>query len=180
MDKKILIVIVAVILGMVVFTYGYTQQDQNTTQNNIIQNDTVQNAIQNSTTQNSEQINGNGNKKDYDASITQKGPNTPHKRGTNVIIQYTVTNNGKKTIYDAEVGAQEFEKYIGTLEPGKTEKYTYVQYIPTDKDLKEFYEGSNVKLGDTLEIGSIILTFKDDKGVIHGVRSNQISIKLLN
>jgi len=180
MDKRLLVILVFVVIGMAVLTYGYTQQDQNTIQSSVIQNDTIQNATQNSTTQNSEQKDVKGTLKDYDATITQKGPSTPQKRGTSVSISYTVTNKGKKTIYDAEVGAQEFDRYIGTLKPGQTKKYTYMEYIPTDKDLTEWFEGGNVKLTGSLELGSIILTFKDDKGVLHGVRSNQISIKLLN
>lgn len=179
MDKKLLLVLVLVFFGLAIFIYGYAQQGQDTMQNNTIQNNPVQNVTQNSTTQNSEQTNVNSTLKDYDATITQKGSNTPQKRGTSVPVHYTVTNNGKKTIYDAEVGAQEFGKYIGTLKPGQTKKYTYMQYIPTDEDLAEWYEGGNVKLTGPLEIGSIILTFKDDKGAFHGVRSNQISIKLL-
>jgi hypothetical protein len=180
MNKRLLVVLVFAVLGLAVLTYGYTQQGQYTTENKGIQNNAIQNATHNSTVQNNNgQINVNNTLKDYGAIITQKGPKTPQKRGTSVPIYYTVTNNGKKTIYDAEVGAQEFEKYIGTLKPGQTKKYTYMQYIATDKDLKEWYEG-NVKLNGPLEIGSIILTFKDDKGAFHGVRSNQIQIMLLN
>ena len=176
MDKRLLVVLVFVVLGLAVFTYGYTQQDQYTTENNVIQNTTQNGTVQ----ENNEQKNVSGTVKDYDATITQKGPINPQKRGTSVPIHYTVTNNGKNTIYDAEVGAQEFNKYIGTLKPGQTKKYTYMQYVPTDNDLAEWFEGGNVKLNSPLEIGSIILTFKDDKGVLHGVRSNQIEIKLLN
>ena len=180
MNKKLLMVLVLAFFGLAIFIYGYTQQSQDTMQNNMIQNNTTQNATQNSTVEdNNEQTNVNNTLKDYDATITQKGPSTPQKRGTSVPVHYTVTNKGKKTIYDAEVGAQEFEKYIGTLKPGQTKKYTYMQYIATDKDLKEWY-GGNVKLNGPLEIGSIILTFKDDKGAFHGVRSNQIQIRLLN
>ena len=180
MDKRLLMVLIFVVLGMAVFTYGYTQQGQYTTENNVIQNNSIQNTKQNSTfKENSEQKNLSGTSKDYNAIINQIGPINPQKRGTSVPIQYTVTNNGKNTIYDAEVGAQDFEKYIGILKPGQTKKYTYMQYIPTDKDLEEWYEGGNVKLTGQLEIGSIILTFKDGNGIFHGVRSNQISIKLL-
>lgn len=181
MDKRLLVILVFVVLGLTVFTYGYTQQGQYVKENTTIQNNTAQNATQNSAVQKSnKQTDLNRNLKDYDAVITQKGPNIPQKRGTSVLITYTVTNNGKKTIYDAEVGAQNFEKYVGTLKPDQTKKYTYMQYIPTDKDLREWYEGINVKLTSPLEIGSIILTFKDDKGVFHGVRSNQIEIKLVD
>ena len=181
MNKRLLVILVFVVLGLTVFTYGYTQQDQNRTQSDVIQNNASQNAAQNRTVpENNKQTNINSNLKDYNAVIIQKGPNTPQKRGTSVPITYTVTNNGKKTIYDAEVGAQNFERYVGTLKPDQTKKYTYMQYIPTDKDLKEWYEGSNVKLTSPLEIGSIILTFKDDKGVFHGVRSNQIEIELMD
>lgn len=178
MDRKPLVVLIFAVIGLVVLASGCTQQSQNATPNNTIQNNTVQNATQNSTVQENK-TNVNGTKKDYDAILTQKGPDTPQKRGTSVPIHYTVTNNGKKTIYDAEIGSQDFDKYIGTLKPGQTKKYTYMQYIPTDEDLAEWYEGGNVKLTSPLYMGSIMLTFKDDKGILHGVYSNQIEIKLL-
>ncbi|MEL7670461.1 hypothetical protein [Methanobacterium sp.] len=174
MDRRLIVVFIFVIIGLAALTYGYTQQDQNKIQSSVIQN-----ATQNSTTQNSEQKDVNGTLKDYDAIITQKGPSTPQKRGTSVSISYTVTNKGKNTIYNAKVGAQDFEKDVGTLNPGQTRKYTYSVYIPTNVELASWYS-SDVKLTNTLEIGSIILTFIDDKGNSQGVRSNQISIKLLN
>jgi hypothetical protein len=174
MDKRLIVVFIFVIIGLVALTYGYTQHGQN-----AIQNNTIQNAKQNDTIQeNKEQTDINGATKYNDVIIIQKGPSAPQKRGTSVPISYTVTNNGKKTIYGAEVGAQDFEKDVGTLNPGQTRKYTYAVYIPTDAELASWYS-SDVKLTNTLEIGSIILTFTDDKGTVHGVRSNQISIKLL-
>lgn len=172
MDRRLIVVFIFVIIGLAALTYGYTQQDRNTIQSSVIQNDTIQNA-----TQNSEQKDVKGTLKDYGATITQKGPSTPQKRGTSVSISYTVTNKGKNTIYNAKVGAQDFEKDVGTLNPGQTRKYTYSVYIPTNVELASWYS-SDVKLTNTLEIGSIILTFTDDKGNSQGVRSNQISIKL--
>lgn len=179
MDKRLLSVLIFVVLGLTIFIYGYTQQDQNTIQSNMIQDNTAQNTTQNNTVQkNNEQTNVSGTKKDYDAIITQKGPITPQKRGTSVPISYTVTNKGKNTIYNAEVGSQNFVKNVDILKPGQTEKYTYMQYIPTDKDLAEWYDG-NVKLNSPLVMGGAKLTFTDDKGVFHSIRSNTIEIKLL-
>lgn len=179
MDKRWIIVLIFVILGLTIFTYGYTQQSQYIKQNNTIANDTVQNVTPNSTVQN--------NKTDVSGAryngitITQKGPSAPQKRGKSVSISYTITNNGKNTIYNAKVGGQVFEeeKNIGTLKPGQTKKYTYGVYIPTNKDLAEWYD-SNVKLTNSLMIGGIELSFIDDKGISHGVQSNSIEIKLLN
>lgn len=181
MDKRLLLVFIIVFIGLISIISGYTQQGQNTTQNNTVQNDTVQNATQNNTVQeNKEQTNVNGATKDYDATIIQKGPSTPQKRGTHVTIYYTVTNKGKKTIYNAKVGGQVFEedKDIGTLKQGQTKKYTYMLYIPTDEDLALWHDGGNVKLTNPLVVGGPKLTFADDKGVFHSVRSNTIEIKL--
>ena len=111
MDKRLVMVLVFVILGLAIFTYGYTQQSQYTIQDNTIQNNTAQNTTQNSTVQNSnEKTNVNGTAKYNDVVITQKGPNIPQKRGISVPVHYTVTNNGKNTIYNAEVGAKFLKK----------------------------------------------------------------------
>ncbi len=176
MDRKLLMVLIFAVIGLAVLTSGCTQQGQNTTQN-AMQNNTIQNSTQNNTIQ--ENTNVSGATRDYDAIITQIGPNTPQKRGTSVPIYYTVTNKGKKTIYNAKVGGQNFEeeKNIGTLNPGQTKKYKYMLYIPTDKDLAEWYKGGNVKLTSPLVAGGPKLTFIDDKGVFHSVRSNTIEIK---
>ena len=180
MHKKLLLVLVLVFFGLAIFIYGYTQQDQNTTQSDMIQNNTAQNAAQNSTvSENNKQTNINRNLKDYDAVIIQKGPNTPQKRGTSVPISYTVTNKGKKTIYNAEIGSQNFLQNIDVLKPGETRKYTYLQYIPTNEDLAEWFD-SSVKLNSPLEMGGAKLTFTDDKNVFHSIRSNPIEIKLVD
>jgi hypothetical protein len=179
MNKRILLVLIFVFFGLAIFIYGYTQQGQDTMQNNTIQNNSVQNVTQNSTTQNSEQTNVNSTLKDYDATITQKGPSTPQKRGTSVPISYTVTNKGKNTIYNAELGSQDFLKNIDILKPGQTRKYTYMQYIPTNEDLAEWFD-SSVKLNSPLVMGGAELTFMDNKGVLHNIHSNSIEIKLLN
>lgn len=175
MDKKILVVFIFVILGLAVLTYGYTQQGPNTTQNGTIQNVTQNNTVQSS----EEQTDTNGTAKDYDVIIIQKGPSNPQKRGTSVPIQYTITNEGKNTIYGVKVWSQDFGRDIGTLKPGKTKKYTYLSYIPTSKDLTSDM-GENVKLNSPLVIGGIELSFTDDNGAVHRVQSNSIEIKLLN
>lgn len=180
MHKKLLLVLVLVFFGLAIFIYGYTQQNQNTTQSDMIQNNTAQNATQNSTApENNKQTSVNRNLKDYDAVIIQKGPNAPQKRGTSVPIFYTVTNKGKKTIYNAEIGSQNFLQNIDVLKPGETRKYTYMQYIPTNEDLAEWFD-SSVKLNSPLEMGGAKLTFKDNNGIFHSIRSNPIEIKLVN
>ncbi|WP_424354738.1 hypothetical protein [Methanobacterium sp. MBAC-LM] len=176
MDKRLMVVLVFLILGMVVLTYGYTQQGQYTKQNNTVQNNTVQNATTNGTVQDNKT---NVDSARYnDVMITQKGPRTPQKRGTSVPIYYTITNNGKNKVYGVEVWSQDFGKDIGTLDPGQTKKYTYIEYIPTDNDLASWYD-SSVKLNSQYTIGGIYLSFKDSKGVIHRVQSNSIEIRLL-
>lgn len=175
MNKNLLIVLIFVILSLSVLTSGCIQQGQNTTKNDTIQNTTQSNIQQNDTAQ--ENMNVSGATKGYDAIITQRGPTAPQKRGTHVTIHYAVTNNGKNAIYNAKVGGQNLEeKNIGTLNPGQTKKYTYTLYIPTNEDLA--YIGGNVKVTSPLVVGGPKLTFKDDKGVFHSIRSNQISIKL--
>ncbi|OEC86274.1 MULTISPECIES: hypothetical protein [Methanobacterium] len=172
MNEKLMAVLVFVILGMVVLTYGYTQQGNYTKQNN-----TVQNATPNGTVQDNE-TNVDGARYN-DVTITQKGLRTPQKRGTSVPIYYTVTNNGKNKVYGVEVWSQDFGKDIGTLDPGQTKKYTYMEYVPTDNDLASWYD-SGVKLNSQYTIGGIYLSFKDSKGVIRRVQSNSIEIRLLN
>jgi hypothetical protein len=157
-----------VILSLAIFTSGCTQQGRNTTQNDMTQNTTQNSTVQNNT-------NVSCAIKDYNAIITQSGPSTTQKRGTSVVISYMVTNSGKNTIYNAKIGAQDFAKDIGTLNPGQTKKYTYMQYIPTTEDLTSM--GIHAKLTSPLEIGSIILTYTDNKGNYHSIRSNQIAIK---
>ncbi len=94
-------------------------------------------------------------------------------------IYYAVTNKGKKIIYNAEVGSQDFVKNIDILKPGETKKYTYLQYIPTNEDLAEWFD-SSVKLNSPLVMGGAELTFTDNKDVLHNIHSNSIEIKLLN
>ncbi len=80
MDKRLLSVLIFVIFVMVILIYGHTQQDQNTIQSNIIQNNTAQNSTQNDAVQdNNGQINVNNTLKDYDATITQIGPDNPQE-----------------------------------------------------------------------------------------------------
>jgi hypothetical protein len=54
-----------------------------------------------------------------------------------------------------------------------------MQYIPTNKDLAEWFD-SSVKLNSPLMMGGAELTFRDNKGVLHNIHSNSIEIKLLN
>ncbi len=180
MYKKLLLVLVIVSLGLALFIYGYTQQGRDTVQNSTIQNNPVQNTTLNNTVpENNESTNVSNAKKEYDAVIIQKGPINPQKRGTSVPISYIITNKGKNTIYNAEVGAQDFLQNIDILKPGETRKYTYMQYIPTNKDLAEWFD-SNVKLNSPLVMGGAELTFVDNKGVLHNIHSNSIEIKLLS
>ena len=172
MNKRLLVVLVFVVIGLAIFISGCTQQGQNTTQNN-----TIQNTAQNSTVQENK-TNVNDSAKYNDISITQKGPTEPQKRGISVPIHYTVINNGKSNIYDVEVWSEDFGKYIGNLKPGQTKKYTYMLYIPTNKDLATWYD-SSVKLNSPFEIGGIYLSFKDSKGIMHRIQSNSIEINLL-
>lgn len=176
MDRKLLVVLIFAVIGLAVIASGCTQQGQNTTQNNTVQNNTVQNAAQNNTVQ--ENTNASSTTKAYDVTATLKGPSTPQKRGKSTTVYYTVTNNRKNTVYNVEAWSQDFDKYIGTLNPGQTKKYTYMQYIPTDKELASWYD-SNVKLTGPLSIGGIYVSFKDDKGISHRIQSNSIEIKLL-
>lgn len=175
MDRKLVMALIFVILGLATLTSGCTQNDQNTTQNNTIQNatqnNTVPNATQNSTVQNNTNVSGRG----Y-VTAAQSKPNTPQKRGTYATIPYTVTNNGKNTVYNVKAWSQVFDKNIGTLGPGQTKKYTYQLYIPTDKDLASQYD-SNVKLPNPYDIGGFYVDFTDAKGVSHRVQSNLIAIK---
>ncbi len=130
--------------------------------------------VHNSTVQENKTGIGGGNK-DYAVVATINGPNTLQKIGTSATIYYTVTNNGKNAVYNVEAWSQDFSRYIGTLGPGQTRKYTYKFYIPTDKDLA--YMGGKVKSTSPMVIWGIYVSFKDDRGVSHRIQSNSIAIK---
>lgn len=179
MDKKIGIIITVVIIGLVAATYGLTPHNKTT----IIPDNTVNKTLNNTLNstelgvnmqKNQSQSNKGNINEDYDIVIDQKGPYTSQK-GTLVPIDYTITNNGKNTVYEIKVWSQLFDQYVGTLEPGQTKKYTYKQYIPTDEEVKsEIGE----KLPNTLIIGGIYLSFEDYKHSYHRIQSNPIDIKL--
>lgn len=181
--KKIgILLLICIILVSVVSVYSYVSQsstDQNKAPN-ITQNNNTQDEAQDKG-QNSSQT----TTKDKNITITYKGPNTPQKQGTYVLMSYTVANNGKNKVYDVGVtslefaGDEGFTKKIGTLNPGETKKFTYQMYIPTNKDLEEMF-GKGTKLDNPWDVGGLDLSFKDDKGVLHKISSNTVKIKLLN
>jgi archaellum component FlaF (FlaF/FlaG flagellin family) len=174
MNKIIGIIVIISILGLTGFVYVFSQGNLNENLSNATliktNNDTVQNAApQENTAKLSE------NAKDNDVVVTQKGPTSPQKKGTKALIEYTIINKGKNSVYEVNIGGQHFNKNFGALNPGQTIKFTYMMYIPTDDDVAS--EIGEI-LPNPLEIGGVDLSFMDNKHVYHSVQSNPIIINL--
>ena len=176
MNKKILIISVCVIICLAGLTYVYTTQNGNKPANiNIL---TPENTTQENIQENKEQINTINSGNDNNLIATQKGPNKSQKRGTHVPIYCTITNKEGNTIYDVKAGSQLFDKNFGTLKPGESKKFTYMFYLPTDRDKTDIPDRS--PLSNPCYIGGFLVSFKDANGVVHTITSNNIEIKWYN
>ena len=175
MNKKVLIISVCVIICLAGFIYAYTTpKDTKPTKVNISKPDDI---IQ----ENKESINKTNSDKDNDVIATQKGPNKV-QRGAHVPIYCSITNRGGNTIYEVKAGSQSFKncnKNFGTLKPGESKKFIYIEYIPTDSEMEEDMPGSG-PLPNPYFIGGFLINFKDVKGVVHTTTSNPIEVKWYN
>ncbi len=172
MDKRIIVILIILGFILTVFMYSYAEQEKKPP----IQNNTIQNTPQNNAIQ--EDKGQKHTAKENDVTVIQKGPTTPQKRGTEVPIYCTITNKGKNTIYETEIIANNGDdtKYLGTIKPGETRKYTYMLYIPTDEDFISWM-GNSYELENPWDVGVYHIVFKDKKGVLHKKNSNSILIK---
>ena len=180
MNKKVLIISVCVIICLTGLIYAYTTPKDNKPANVNIS--TPENTTHENIQENKEQTNKINSGKDNDVIATQKGPNESQKRGTHVPIYCSITNRGRNAIYDVNAGSQSFKncnKNFGTLKPGESKKFIYIEYIPTDSEMEEDMPGSG-PLPNPYYIGGFLINFKDANGVVHTMTSNPIEVKWYN
>lgn len=108
---------------------------------------------------------------------TQKGPAEAHK-GEYITIQYAITNNGAKTVYDVSVTSQNVDKYLGTINPGETRTFKSKINIPTDQEIKQDF-GPDATVSNPFFIGGFAVIYKDDNGNEHTAKSNSLEIPFL-
>lgn len=155
----IVIVIILLVAGVVAFTYKSPAVTNNNT------------TVNNSSTNTS-------NKTEHIKIVaTQTGPTTA-KKGENVTINYTVSNEGSEIVNNVKAEAQNFENTIGTLKPGETKNYQYQLHIPTDKEVQEDF-GPNGTVSNPLFVGGFAVRFTDINGTAHTINANSLEIKLI-
>jgi len=149
-----------VLLGVVVFASGCTDNQNNQTQPNT----TVHNNTTNTT-------------KAVDVAAVLKGPETA-KKGMNVTIQYEVTNKGTENVTNVKIVSQGVQQDMGTLKPGETKTFITQMYIPTDAEVQQDF-GPNATVSNPFFIGGFSVSFNDTGSKKHTVNSNSIQIKLV-
>ncbi|MGC9516555.1 MAG: hypothetical protein ACP5C3_02525 [Methanomicrobiales archaeon] len=107
---------------------------------------------------------------------TQKGPSQAYK-GENITIEYVVTNNGNQAIYQVSVTDQNFFKFLGTINPGESKKFTEKVYIPTDKEIQIDFD-PEATVSNPFFIGSVGVNYQDENGQQYTINSNSLSIPL--
>jgi len=111
-----------------------------------------------------------------DVIATQKGPSQASK-GENITIEYLITNNGNQAIYQVSVSDQNFYRFLGTIKPGETKKFTEKVYIPTDKEVQEDF-GPDATVPNPFFIGGVGVSYKDVSGKQYTINSNSLDIPL--
>ena len=111
-----------------------------------------------------------------DVIATQKGPSQANK-GENITIEYIITNNGNQPIYQVSISDQNFYKFLGTIKPGETKKFTENVYIPTDKEVQEDF-GPDATVSNPFFIGGVGISYKDSNGNQNTINSNSLTIPL--
>jgi len=161
MGKNVRIIILLAILIPVVLASGCTQQYQKfNTSNSQSGVKTVPNGAIS-----------------IDILATQNGPLVAHK-GQNVTINYTVTNNGTQPVYKVKVLDQNFDKTLGTINPGEDKKFQHSLYIPTDEQVKADF-GPDATVSNPFFVGGFKVSFLDAKGTKQSVNASSIQIKLI-
>lgn len=108
---------------------------------------------------------------------TQKGPVKAYE-GEYITIECTVTNNRDEPAYDVQISSQNFDKNLGTIQPGETKTFDEKIYIPTEEEVKKDF-GPDATLSNPFFIGSFVVTYKDANGIEHTIRSNSLEIPLI-
>lgn len=165
MDNKITALLVFVIIVLVAGVVAYSFMGTKTVANN---NSTNVNNSKNTTS------NGTGYIK---VVANQTGPETA-KKGDNVTINYSVSNQGNVTVYNVQADDQNFETTIGTLKPGETKNYQYTLQIPTDEEVQQDF-GPNSTVSNPFYIGGFGVSFTDSNGSTHTINANSLEIKLV-
>lgn len=165
MDNKITALIVVVIVLLVAGVVAYSLTGSNNSTNN---NSTVLNGSHNQSSNSSVVVKVVAN---------QKGPETA-KKGDNVTINYTVSNEGSAAVYNMKISSQTIENTVGTLNANETKNYSYTLHIPTDEEVQEDF-GANATVSNPLFIGGFAVSFTDSNGSIHTINANSIEIKLV-
>jgi hypothetical protein len=119
----------------------------------------------------------NSNETAVNVVATQSGPLTAHQ-GENVSINYSVTNKDAQAIYNVKIHDQNFDKTLGTINPGETRKFQQSIHIPTDAEVKEDF-GPDATVSNPFFIGGFAVTFQIANGSEHSINSNSIEIKLV-
>jgi hypothetical protein len=164
MSKKLGIMIMFAILTVVVLASGCTQQGNQDNSNTPTPQNEVKKPVSNGAAA-------------IDVLATQNGPVTAHK-GQNVTINYSVTNNGTQSVYKVKVHDQNFDKTLGTINPGENKKFQHSLYIPTDDQLKADF-GPNATVSNPFLVGGFDVSFLDVNGSKHSVTASSLEIKLV-
>ena len=165
MDNKITALIVVVIVLLVAGVVAYSFTGSNNTTNN---NSTMLNNNQNQSSNSSVVVK---------VVASQTGPATA-KKGDNVTINYTVSNQGSSAVQNVKVSSQDLENTIGTLNANETKNYSYILHIPTDEEVQEDF-GANATVSNPLFIGGFAVSFTDSNGSTHTINANSIEITLV-
>jgi hypothetical protein len=164
MNKKFGIMIIFAMLTVVVLASGCTQQENQDLSNTTSSQNEVKNPVSNGTAA-------------IDILATQHGPTIAHK-GQNVTINYRVSNHGTQSVYNVKVHDQNFDKTLGTINPGENKKFQHHLYIPTDEQVKADF-GPNATVANPFFVGGFTVSFQDVNGSKHSITARSLKIKLV-
>jgi hypothetical protein len=164
MSKKLGKMIMFAILTVVVLASGCTQQGNQDNSNTSSPQNEVKNPLSNGAVA-------------INILATQNGPTIAHK-GQHVTINYRVTNNGTQSVYNVKVHDQNFDKTLGTINPGENKKFQHSLYIPTDNQVKADF-GANATVSNPFFVGGFGVSFQDVNGSKHSVTATSLQIKLV-
>lgn len=163
MDKRIGALIIFVIILVVAGAFALNYKSPVTTNNN--------------TTLNVVSTNTSNKTVELKIVANQTGPETA-KKGENVTINYSVSNQGSEIVYNVKAEDQNFVNTIGILKPGETKNYQYQLHIPTDDEVQEDF-GANAAVSSPFFVGGFGVSFKDVNGSAHSINANSLEIKLV-
>lgn len=171
MEKKYLILIVVLVIIFVsLFAYGfYSYINLNNDNENNITNTTKLN----NTTKGNVII--KDKKGGDEISVIQSGPSSA-SYGSDVMLTWTVKNEGSKTIKNVKGESQMFNYSFGTLKLGESKSIEFFAHIPSSDLLKKDF-GNDTVISSSFFIGGFQLYYDVD-GTSKNKCSNDISILL--